>query len=50
MIHNQLFNNVNYKDGKTIDNKDLNEDNLKKTNESKVIDPNKDQRFTESNQ
>ena len=48
MIHNQLFNNVNYKDGKTIDNKNLNEDNLKKTNEGKVIDPNVDQGYTDN--
>ena len=46
MIHNQLFNNVNYKDGETIDDKDLNEDNLKKTNEGEVIDVNVDQGFT----
>ena len=46
MIHNQLFNNVNYKDGETIDDKNLNEDNLKKTNEGEVIDANVDQGFT----
>ena len=46
MIHNQLFNNVNYKDGKTNYNKDLTKNNLKKTNEGEVIDANVDQGFT----
>ena len=50
MIHNQLFNNVCYRDGKTINNSHLNAGNLKKICEDKVIDPNKDQKFTESNQ